>query len=94
MNLIEEMDQTARRRVVEAEISSHVDSPDHDKALRMELQLKQLTSNFGKASTETSGSRERAARELQLQYLCTGPLSEQIRSDLDPRVTRILEKVS
>ncbi len=93
MNLIEEMDQTARRRVVEAEISSHVDSPDHDKALRMELQLQQLTSNFGKASTENSGARERAAWGLQLQYLCTGPLSEQIRSDLDPRVTRILEKV-
>jgi exonuclease SbcC len=91
--LTEELDQTARRQVVEAEISAHLDSPEHDKALRMELQLNQLTSSFGKASTDTSSSREREARELQLRFLCIGPLSHQMRSELEPRVARILEKI-
>jgi hypothetical protein len=88
-----ELDQTARRQVVEAEISTHLDSPEHDKALRMELQLNQLTSNFGKASADTSRSREREARDLQLRFLCIGPLSQPVRSDLEPRVSRIIEKI-
>jgi len=91
--LTDETEQQARRKVVEAEISASLDSPEQDKGLRMQLQLNQLTTCFGKTNMNDKSSREREARQLQLQFLCVGPLSQQVREELEPRVAKIIEKL-
>ena len=91
--LTEEMDQRARKQVVETEISANVDSPEQDKALRMELQLNQLTTSFGKANVNDNNSRERTVRQFQLNFLCIGPLSPSVRADLENRVAVMVQKV-
>ena len=91
--LTKETDQLARKQVVEAEISANLDSPEQDKGLRMELQLNQLTTSFGKGNTNDNKTREREARQMQLRFMCIGPLSQQVRQELEPRVAQVIEKL-
>ncbi len=90
---LQDCEQQARRQLVEAEIRAHLDSPELDRPLRMELQLSQLQNSFGRASLDESGDRQRFGREFQLQQLCTGPLSEPMRGEFQQRVERILDKL-
>lgn len=91
--LVTNTEQQARRQLVEAEIRANLESPAQDRSLRMELQLKQLQSSFGKATLEDAGNRERAARHFQLAVLCTGPLTPAVREEYQQRAVRILDRL-
>ncbi|MCB1672756.1 MAG: DUF349 domain-containing protein [Pseudomonadales bacterium] len=88
-----ETEQLARRMLVNAEIRANLESPEQDRPLRMEMQLSQLQSNFGKAALEEAGDRQRQGWEFQLARLCVGPLSEPVREEFQQRADRILDRL-
>lgn len=81
-------EQTARELCVEMEIQAGLPSPDEDRALRMQQQLKHLKQDFGQGVL-TSSERAVILNRLKMQFLCIGPLSTDTRSQLQPRMEKI-----
>ncbi len=80
----------ARELCIAAEIHAGIDSPDADKPLRMQVQLKQLKSSFGRGGSK-SGAQ--LVSELEMQLLCIGPMDSATRKNCEKRITKAKEKL-
>ena len=89
----EDCEQQQRRALVGLEIEAGVNSPREDQSARMELQLQQLASGFGKRAPD---SKQLAAklREAELALLRAGPLSPKMRKDLRERLAKLRQRLS
>ena len=63
-------------RSIAAEILANQETPEADKALRMQVQLKQLKQSFGSRDTKSAAQQ---LSELEVQLLCLGPLEAKTR---------------
>ena len=86
-------EQRQRRDCVQLEIHAGVNSPQEDHALRMETQLQQLASGFGKRGPD---SQQLAAslREAELALICAGPLTPDARKALWRRLRKLRQRIS
>ena len=86
-------EQRRRRDCVQLEIHAGVNSPQEDHALRMETQLRQLASGFGKRGPE---AKQLAAdlREAELALTCAGPLTPDARKALWQRLRKLRQRIS
>lgn len=80
----------ARELCIAAEIHAGIDSPDADKPLRMQVQLKQLKSSFGRGGSK-SGAQ--LVSELEMQLLCIGPMDSATRKNCEKRIAKAKEKL-
>lgn len=80
----------ARELCISAEIHAAIDSPDADKSLRMQVQLMQLKSSFGKGNGK---SPAQLVADLEMQLLCLGPLDSAVRTGFDDRVAKARAKL-
>ncbi len=85
-----ENEEKAREVCIAAEIVAGVESPDTDKALRMQVQLKQLKQSFG---SRDSKSPAQQISDLEVQLLCIGPLESAVRESLTARLLHVRSKV-
>lgn len=91
--LLAERERQVRTLCVEAEIRSGVDSPSEDQALRMQLQLAQLQSGFGRLQLTTEEALVRN-RDALLQWQCLGPLPEALREITRLRLQTAISKLA
>ncbi|MDP1930717.1 MAG: DUF349 domain-containing protein [Gammaproteobacteria bacterium] len=82
-------EEKAREVCIAAEIHAGIESPDADKPLRMQVQLKQLKNSFGK----TSKSGAQLVSELEMQLMCLGPIEGKARKGFEARITKAKEKL-
>lgn len=82
-----------RRVCVQLEISAGVNSPREDQSLRMELQLQQLASGFGKRAPD-AGDLAQSLREAELALLCVGPMTPDARKELRQRLGRLSQRIN
>ena len=89
----ESCEQQQRRAIVQMEIEAGVNSPREDQSLRMELQLQQLASGFGKRGPD---SKQLTAnqRQAELDLACAGPLPPQSRKALRQRLAKLRDRLS
>ncbi len=89
----EDCEQQQRRALVRLEIEAGVNSPREDQSARMELQLEQLASGFGKRAPD---SKQLAAklREAELALVRAGPLSPRMRKNLRQRLANLRQRLS
>jgi len=89
----EDCEQQRRRELVGLEIEAGVNSPREDQSARMELQLQQLASGFGKRAPD---SKQLAAklREAELALARAGPLSPRMRKNLEQRLAKLRQRLS
>ncbi|MES3008521.1 MAG: DUF349 domain-containing protein [Pseudomonadota bacterium] len=80
----------AREVCIAAEIHAGIDSPDADKPLRMQIQLKQLKNSFG---NRASKSGAQLVTELEMQLMCIGPMDNASRKNYEKRITKAKEKL-
>ena len=66
----------AKELCISAEILAGLDSPDADKGLRMQVQLKQLKNSFGNRGNKSPAQQ---VSEIEIQMLCLGPLDASVR---------------
>lgn len=76
-------EEKARELCISAEIIAQIDTPAGDKALRMQVQLKQLKSSFGARESKSAAQQ---VSELDMQMLCLGPLESTTRKSCDQRL--------
>ncbi len=81
-----------RQLCIAAEIRANVDSPEEDQAKRMELQLSQLQTGFGKGQSQQEKSAEFIVR-CRLDSLCLGPLGEEERNQFQSRLDKSLQRL-
>ena len=89
----EECERRQRRACVQLEILVGMASPQADQDLRMELQLRQLASHFGKRQPD----RKQLAADLraaELALTCDGPLRRQAREDLWRRLRHLRQRIN
>ncbi len=88
-----ECEQRQRRGCVQLEIHAGANSPREDHALRMETQLQQLASGFGKRGPD---NRQLAAnlREAELALTRAGPLTPDARKALWQRLRKLRQRIS
>ncbi|MXX07527.1 MAG: DUF349 domain-containing protein [Gammaproteobacteria bacterium] len=86
-------EQQQRRDCVQLEIHAGVNSPQEDHALRMEMQLQQLASGFGKRGPD---NRQLAAnlREAEVALTCAGPMAPDARKALWQRLRKLRQRIS
>ena len=89
--LAAENETAARELCVEAEIQAGTDTPPADKALRMKIQLNHLKQGFGQARN-AGKSKKQILGELEMQFLCTGPLESVTRASLQQRLSGSINK--
>ena len=82
-------EEKAREICIAAEIHAAIESPDSDKPLRMQVQLKQLKNSFGK----TSKSSAQLVSELEMQLMCLGPLEGKARKSFEERIVKAKAKL-
>ncbi len=85
-------EQRARIMCIELEIRASVDSPLEDQSLRMKTQLETLQNNFNKRSTVISDNGK-FAYGMEMQFLCLGPLSKDIRQTYGHRIRNGVNKL-
>jgi len=79
----------ARRMLcIELEILHDCETPQEDKAMRMQYQLDQLQN--GLQSSSTSQSTQELSQALQVNWLTTGPASPALRDKLESRFASVL----
>ena len=81
-------EEKARELCISAEIIAQIDSPNTDKALRMQVQLKQLKNSFGSRESKSAAQQ---VSELEVQMLCLGPLEPTTRKTYDQRLEKARE---
>ena len=74
---------------IEAEIRTGSESPETDKAQRMEIQLKQLKKGFGQRQPDRE-SDLKFIQQSRMKCLCIGPVSEQDKLDFNKRLEKSL----
>ncbi len=89
----EACERRQRQTLVRFEIDAGLNSPREDQSLRMELQLQQLASGFGKRGPD---NKQLAAslRDAEIALACSGPLSPQARKSLDQRLQKLRQRLS
>lgn len=80
----------ARELCIAAEILAGLDSPDTDKGLRMQVQLKQLKSSFGNRGNKSPAQQ---VSEIEIQMLCLGPLDASVRKACVARLDKARAKL-
>jgi len=88
--LTKDTESEARNKIVELEIKANLDSPESDKGLRMQVQLNQLKTNFGRT---TDNNHSKFARDFELAFLCFGPLDHSVREEMERRVEKAVDKL-
>lgn len=83
-------EEKARELSICAEIIADLDTPMADKALRMQVQLKQLKNSFGSREVK-SGAQQ--VSELEVQMLCLGPLEDATRKACVARIDKARSKL-
>ena len=91
--MMADMEQQARTLCVETEIRAGLGSPPEDQAQRMQLQLAQLQSGFGRAQQATDDSLK-FARDNLLRLMCLGPLDEGKRQQFRQRLENAIAKLA
>ena len=89
----EACERQQRQTLVRFEIDAGLNSPREDQSLRMELQLQQLASVFGKRGPD---SKQLAAslRDAEIALACAGPLSPDARRSLGQRLQKLRQRLS
>ncbi len=89
----EACERRQRQALVRFEIDAGLNSPREDQSLRMELQLQQLTSGFGKRGPD---NKQLAAslRDAEIALACSGPLSPEARKSLGQRLQKLRQRLS
>jgi len=80
----------AKEQCIAAEILAGLDSPDADKGLRMQVQLKQLKSSFGNRGNKSPAQQ---VSEIEMQMLCLGPLDASVRKACVERLDKARAKL-
>lgn len=88
--LAKENADKAREICISAEIHAGIDSPDADKALRMQVQLLQLKNSFGARGNK---SPQQQVNDLEMQLMCLGPLDKSARNACVTRLTKVKDKL-
>ena len=83
-------EEKAKELCIAAEILAGLDSPDADKGLRMQVQLKQLKSSFGKGGNKSPAQQ---VSEIEMQMLCLGPLDASARKACVARLDKARAKL-
>lgn len=88
-----ECEQRQRGECVQLEIHAGLNTPKEDQALRMELQLQQLASGFGKRGPD---SKQLAGnlREAEVTLTLAGPLRPDARKELRERLRKLRQRIS
>lgn len=89
--LAEKQLQAARILCVDAEIMCGADTPAADKAIRMQQQLNQLQKGLGRLPP-TQKERLDKLHEIELQLICSGPLTALDRNSFMERLQRVRQK--
>jgi len=89
--LAEKQSQAARILCVDAEIMCGADTPAADKAIRMQQQLNQLQKGLGRLPP-TQKERLDKLHEIELQLICSGPLTALDRNSFMERLQRVRQK--
>ncbi len=89
----EDCEQQQRRALVGLEIEAGVNSPREDQSARMELQLEQLASGFGKRAPDSKQLTAKL-REAELALVRAGPLSPRMRKNLRQRLANLRQRLS
>jgi len=84
----QENESVVRELCVEMEIQAGLPSPDEDRTLRMQQQLRHLKQDFGQGAL-TGTERATMLNRLKMQFLCTGPLTTATRGQLQPRMEKV-----
>lgn len=82
-------EEKARELCISAEIIADLETPAADKALRMQVQLKQLKNSFGSRESKSAAQQ---VSELEIQMLCLGPLESTTRKSCDQRIEKSRNK--
>jgi len=82
-NLLVECEDKVRALCIELEIRADIDTPKDDQALRMQIQLDQLKSGFGKMKPDNK-QNTRYAQEAELKIYCLGPIERISRNRISP----------
>lgn len=90
--LASQCNAAARDLCVRLEIRANVSSPSDDQALRMQIQLAQLKNEFGKGAGNSEDNLK-FARDMELRFLCLGPLDSSSRADFSRRVTNAVNRI-
>lgn len=80
----------AKELCISAEILAGLDSPDADKGLRMQVQLKQLKNSFGNRGNKSPAQQ---VSEIEMQMLCLGPLDGSVRKACVARLDKARTKL-
>lgn len=83
-------DEKARELCIAAEILAGIDTPEADKALRMQVQLKQLKQSFGSRESKSAAQQ---LSDLEVQLLCLGPLEAAARKSCVQRLDQARAKL-
>lgn len=83
-------EEKAREICIAAEIHAAIDPPSTDKALRMQVQLKQLKSSFGNRGNKSAAQ---LVSDLEMQLMCLGALESAVRKTCENRITQAKGKV-
>lgn len=82
-----------RKLCIELEIRANIDTPETDQSTRMEIQLAQLKSGFGKSKPDRQANKK-YAKEMEIQSLCFGPLDKNASPELLKRLNAAIQKLS
>ncbi|MEX2130185.1 MAG: DUF349 domain-containing protein, partial [Pseudohongiellaceae bacterium] len=91
-SLADDCTDEARNLCVSLEIRANVNSPSGDQALRLQIQLSQLQSGFGKG-LHSNEDNLKFARDMELRFLCLGPIEASMRENLAQRVTNAVNRI-
>lgn len=83
----------ARNLCVSLEIRANVSSPNDDQDLRMQIQLSQLKNGFGRG-IQNGEDNLKFARDVEMRFLCLGPIDTRVRSSLAARVANAVNRIS
>ena len=81
-----------RTLCIQAEIRADIETPAEDKPLRMKLQLEQLQGGLGQAKPDPQ-QNIKYAQNLELKSYAMGPLEQSVRTELNTRLNKVLQKL-
>ena len=91
-SLAQECEAKVRSLCIELEIRANIDTPKHDQALRMQIQLNQLKHGFGQSKPDRNDNTK-YAMDAELKSFCLGPLATPIQQELTQRLQGAIRKL-
>ncbi|MFM1896389.1 MAG: hypothetical protein RLZZ385_1463 [Pseudomonadota bacterium] len=83
----------ARTLCIDVEIKAGLESPAEDQSRRMQQQLSQLQSAFGRLQ-QSAEDNLKLARDSLLKLMCMGPLAPTVRQQLQQRLDNAIAKLA